>query len=146
VLHENTPDPTDRTNEEIRSTLRDLVSAFGESTVTSVLTDEGLIHPESAAHNSQTEALRAYTVLLLDAKHPRAVAQIVGRLCHVDTASGTELRQEDIAREIGISKQAVCNLESSIATRLGLPRLSSEKSRRSSRLMNRRNITAHADP
>lgn len=127
--------------DEITATLRDLIESFGESQVSASLGDLGL--SQSATVGTE-QVLRRFTLLLLESKHPRAVAMIVARLCNLDTATGREIRQEDIGRLIGVSKQAVCNLESKLAAELNLPRRSSPKARQSHRLMNRRNYAHHA--
>lgn len=121
--------------DEITTTLRDLIESFGESQVGAIMGDIGLTKQPTASE----QVLRRFTLLLLEAKHPRAVAMIVARLCNLDTATGREIRQEDIARIIGVSKQAVCNLEAKLSADLNLPRRSTEKARRSHRLMNKRN-------
>lgn len=127
--------------EEINATLRDLVESFGKSQVTASLGDIGLTQSGTASE----QVLRRFTLLLLEAKHPRAVAMIVARLCNLDTANGNEIRQEDIGRLIGVSKQAVCNLEAKLSAELNLPRRSTPKARQSHRLMNKRNY-AHLAP
>lgn len=129
---------------EIADTLAELIASFGMSQVAAAATAAGLLKNDLVS-DAQLQSLRRYTLLIIQAKHPRAVAQIVGRLCYLDTACGHDLRQEDIAREIGVSKQAVCNMEADIAAELNLPRRSSPKARQAHALMNRRNYS-HAQP
>lgn len=122
--------------DEVTRTLEELTSTFGLEVVRDTFQE---LYPTSSTHASVEQALRSYTIMMLDSRHPRAVAQIVARLSNIDVATGLPLRQEDIARSIGVSKQDICNMEADIATRLNLPRKSSEHARASHRLMNRRN-------
>lgn len=135
--HQNDPQA------EVKATLADLVSAFGKTEVAAAAAE--LLAYSDGAPEKQQETLRKFTLLVMESKHPRAVTQIVARLCYLDTAAGKELRQEDIARQLGITKQAVCNMEAEIAAKLNLPRRSSPQARDSHRRMNRRNY-AHAIP
>jgi DNA-binding XRE family transcriptional regulator len=122
---------------EISRTLTELLSSFGVGPIARVATELGIF--KSGASDGLESALRAYTLLIIDSPHPRAVAQCVARLTYLDEASGHPLRQEDIGRSIGVTKQAVCNMEAAIADKLNLPRRSSPKARLAHVLMNRRN-------
>ena len=125
---------------EIHSTLTELVASFGQTEVAFACGEIGLIRASEITNEKTKQALRTYTLLLLDSPHHCGpIPKIVARLCELDTAAGHELRQEDIAREIGVTKAQVCNMEAQIAQKLGLPRRSSEKARTSHRLMNLRN-------
>ncbi len=134
--------PARSAGDEITETLRDLLDSFGEQQLANAVTDLGI--GKTSANSEQV--LRRFTLMLLEAKHPRAVALVVARLCNLDTATGREIRQEDIARQIGVSKQAVCNLEAKLSAELNLPRRSSLHARQAHRLMNRRNYTYLAKP
>ena len=79
--------------------------------------------------------------MLIDAKHPRQIAQMVARLTYLDTAHGSEITQEQIGRAMGVTKAAVSNAEADIAQKLGLPRRSSPHARDSHRRMNKRNYS-----
>lgn len=125
--------------EEITETLQELVSSFGADSVAQIGITMGVFRAAHAVSDEQMQTLRRYTLMFLESKHPIAVARIVARLCSLDTACGRETRQEDIAKEIGVSKQAVCNMEADIAQKLNLPRRSSAQARRSHSLMNLRN-------
>lgn len=131
-------------NAEVAATLAELVASFGEAVVASAA--HSLLAKHSASPEKQQATLRNFTLLIMEAKHPRAIAQIVARLCYLDTATGHELRQEDIARAIGITKQAVCNMEADIAARLNLPRRSSPQAREAHRRMNKRNYSHASNP
>lgn len=124
---------------ELDETLAELIDAFGADSVLLSLKEKGIL---SSPHISDRleSTLRAYTLLIIDSPHPRAVAQIVARLTYLDEARGHPLKQEDIGRAHGITKQAVCNMEASIADKLNLPRRSSPQARAAHALMNRRNI------
>lgn len=124
-------------SDEIAETLAELIASFGSDAVAAAASSAGLYAPTAPDAHQQT--IRRLVLILIGSRRPKAVAQIVGRLCYLDTACGHDLRQEDIARENGISKQAVCNMEADIAAQLNLPRRSSPQARAAHARMNLRN-------
>lgn len=142
MLHPNTPAPASDHSEEIASTLSELVASFGQSAVSQAATDYGILARSETATESLQQAIRRYTLLLIDRGHNALhIARIVGRLTYLDTATGSELTQEQIGREMGITKAAVSRIEADIAGKLGLPRRSSPQARAAHRTMNRRNYS-----
>lgn len=123
---------------EISQTLKELLSSFGPDSIARIATELG-IFKQGLSTDRLESTLRAYTLLIIDSPHPRAVAQCVARLTYLDEASGHPVRQEDIARKIGVTKQAVCNMEAAIADKLNLPRRSSPQARYAHSMMNKRN-------
>jgi hypothetical protein len=141
LVHPNTPAPPSDNREEITSTLSELVAAFGSSAVASAASEIGLFSATAVTSDIHQQALRRYTLMLIDAKHPRQIAQMVARLTYLDTAHGSEITQEQIGRAMGVTKAAVSNAEADIAQKLGLPRRSSPHARDSHRRMNKRNYS-----
>lgn len=141
MLHPNTPAPAASDHsEEIAATLAELVASFGQPAVARAATEIGITTRNEIATESLQQTVRRYTLLLIDRGHNALhIARIVARLTYLDTASGGELTQEQIGREMGITKAAVSRIEADIAAKLGLPRRSSPQARDSHRRMNHRN-------
>lgn len=143
MLHPNTPAPASSDHsEEISATLGELIASFGHPAVAQVATECGILAQGDTSSQPLQQAIRRYTLLLIDRGHNALhIARIVGRLTYLDTANGVELTQEQIGREMGITKAAVSRIEADIAFKLGLPRRSSPQARESHRRMNRRNYS-----
>lgn len=126
--------------EEIRETLAELVQSFGISAVSSVASTM-LVVRGGASQDTIASALRSFCVLLAESDRPKLTAILVGKLVKLDVVAGRPVILAELARENGISKQAVSNRMKAYAARIGLPRLeSSERAREAHRLTNRRNF------
>ena len=125
---------------EICDTINELVESFGAAAVMQCLD----AHPDLAARGSDSErvleALRCYTLLLLDSPYPKVTAHLIGKLAHLELSTGSRIDLGKLGKGIGVSKQALSRRLAIYAARLGLPRPdSTPASRASHRLMNRRN-------
>lgn len=126
--------------DECVETLRELVEAFGTEAILRAVTELGLGEQPAAVNEAVAQALRAYSVLLLESDRKDLTVQLVGKLVHLELATGKRLSMRQLGRANGISKQAVSNRMKMYAARLSLARPdSTEATRQAHRMMNRRN-------
>ena len=131
--------PPQGEEKEITDTLRELVASFGSEKV-AYWAAEILGVRAGAQRDDVSVTLRNFCTLLAESDRPKLAAQLVGKLVGTELTSGHRLSLRQLAREYGISKQAVHNQMKRYADRLGLPRLeSSASAREAHRLANHRN-------
>lgn len=95
---------------------------------------------KEAIKQAVMQALRAYTLLLMEQERKGLTVQIVGKLSKLELCTGKRIDLRQLGRENNISKQAVQNRMKVCAARLNLDLPdSTPEQRKSHRLMNRRN-------
>lgn len=133
---------------ECVETLKELVEAFGAPAILRAVAELGLGIGQDATPEAQramvnaavAQALRAYSVLILESDRKDLTVQLVGKLVQLEMATGKRLSMRQLGRANGISKQAVSNRLKMYAARLCLQRPdSTDTTRQAHRLMNRRN-------
>ena len=130
----------DNPEDEIRATLAELLQAFGLPALQRALRSMQCM-PSELSDERLFQALRGYSVIILESKHPKFTAQLVGKIAKMEITTGRRIDLRELGATIGVSKQSVSKQIASLADRLGLPRPdSNEKARLSHRLMNRRNF------
>ena len=141
--------------EEARSAVAELREYFAEADILEAMAaaprPQGEVNApvDDVTRERILDALRAFSVLVIESTYPRMAAQMVGKLVKLELATGKRLTLEQIGRTIGVSKQAVSKQLAEYARRLGIERPdSTPQARESHRLMNRRNFNRgrHAVP
>lgn len=131
--------------EECITTLRELVESFGPNAILGAVTELGVGVRNQGTRESVMQAIRAMCVLVLESDRKDLTVQLVGKLVHLELATGKRISLRELGRENGISKQAVSNRLKMYAARLALPRPdSTPETRRAHQLMNRRNYGSPA--
>ena len=129
---------------EIALTLRELRDYFSEADIIEGLAEVGIAQTPTGTRGAVLQALRAYSVLIMESDRPLLTAKLVGKLCKLDISqTGRHVDLEELAREWGMTKQAISKQQSHYADKLGIPRPdSTPEARESHRLMNKRNYGA----
>lgn len=141
VTHNNYGDKLSvEERDECVETIKELMDAFGPQRVILTMAELGGELDHSQTIQQTTHALRAFAVIVLSEKRPKLAAKLVGRLVGLDIATGTRESLGELGKSEGISKQAVSKKLAAFSLQLGIPRMeSTERSRESAYLMNRRN-------
>lgn len=136
---------TNRSTDECRATVRELIDTFGLACFAASLPDD--LMRINAANEEKMQALRGLCLLVLESDRPKLTAQLVGKLVKLELATGRRIHLRELGRINHISKQAVSNRLKHIAARLNLPRPDSlPLNRRQHQLMNRRNYGKRTCP
>jgi hypothetical protein len=132
---------------ECVDTIRELLEAFGAAEILSVIAQLGITPKEESVGEAVMQALRAYSLLILESDRSKLTAALVGKLVKLELCTGKRIDLRQLGRENNISKQAVSNRMKLYAARLKLPRPDSKPENRDShRLMNRRNYNGSRHP
>ena len=125
---------------EVAETLHELIESFGETAVTEALEEMAVSNPLHERERAG-RALRMFARIILEAKHPKFTAQLVFKAARGDFGgNGGHRDLAQLARTVGVSKQAASKRLASICEELGLPRSESTAAARlSHRLLNKRN-------
>jgi hypothetical protein len=133
----------DCSGEEIENTLRELIESFGNDAVQQAIHKIPAIAANELSEERLLQAIRGYSVIILEARYPKFVAQLVGKIAKMEITTGKRIDLRQLGATIGVSKQAASKQMANLAQRLGLPRPdSNETARHSHALMNRRNYGA----
>ncbi len=132
---------TSEEKSEVVETLRELVTYFGAPAILRAVAELDIAKAAPGHASEQVlQALRAYTVLILESDRPMLTATLVGKLAKLEMTTGKRIILRELGRAEGISKQAVSKRMALYAQRLNLPRPdSTPEARESHRQMNRRN-------
>lgn len=131
----------DSHSHEVEETLAELISSFGEETVLRAIQQTKLADKIGISEDRLHQSLRAYSIIIAESRWPKLDAQLIGRLCKLEVATGKRLKMDELGRIYGgQTKQAISKRQGELAARLNLPNPdSTPASRESHRLMNRSN-------
>jgi hypothetical protein len=133
--------PSDDNVNEAHGTIQELIESFGEDVVLGAIQQTTVAKRLTHGSERLNEAVRAICIIISDSRWPKLDALLIGKLVHMEIATGRRLKMDELGRAFGgQSKQAISKRQGELAERLGLPNPdSTPEARESHRLMNRSN-------